>query len=132
MSNGTRARLTNPGQILGLSSAYWRSCTLHAAVRLDLFTEIGDQTVSGEDIAQTVHALDPDGLVLIHEFILDDAGTSPAFPALFSLNMLLGTNGGRSYTRGELEGMLSEAGVRDLHRLEFVGPTESRILAGRV
>ena len=44
--------------------------------------------------------------------------------------MLLGTPGERSYTRGELEDMLTEAGVGDLRMLEFLGPPQSRILAG--
>jgi SAM-dependent methyltransferase len=83
-------------------------------------------------IRKTVDALDEGGLVLIHEFILDSTGTKPLFPALFSLNMLITAPGGRSYTHKELEDMLTEAGVRDLRMLDFVGPTESRILAGTV
>jgi hypothetical protein len=83
-------------------------------------------------IRKTVDALNADGLILIHEFILDSSGTQPLFPALFSLNMLITAPGGRSYTRTELESMLTEAGVRDIRLLDFVGPTESRILAGRV
>ena len=67
-----------------------------------------------------------------NEFILDEDGTSPTFPALFSLNMLLATNGGRSYTRAQLAAMLGEAGVREVRLLDFLGPTESRILAGVV
>lgn len=83
-------------------------------------------------IAKAVAALDPGGLIMIHEFILDDEKTSPLFPALFSLNMLAGTPEGRSYSRTELEGMLAAAGVRDLQILPFRGPSESRILAGVV
>jgi SAM-dependent methyltransferase len=82
-------------------------------------------------VQKAVGALNEDGLILIHEFILDEAGTSPLFPALFSLNMLITAPGGRSYTRAELEEMLTEAGVHELHLLDFSGPTESRILAGR-
>ena len=70
--------------------------------------------------------------MLVHEFVLDADGTGPLFPALFSLNMLVGTPGGRSYTRGELEDMLTGAGVGGLRLLEFMGPTQSRILAGTV
>ena len=69
---------------------------------------------------------------MIHEFILDDDKTSPPFPALFSLNMLTGTPEGRSYSRGELEMMLAEAGVGKIEMLPFQGPTESRILRGTV
>jgi hypothetical protein len=83
-------------------------------------------------IEKTVGALDPGGLIMIHEFILDEDKTAPLFPALFSLNMLTGTDEGRSYSRLELEGMLTGAGVGDLRLLPIQGPTESRILAGTV
>ena len=46
--------------------------------------------------------------------------------------MLITAPGGRSYLRKELEDMLAEAGVRDLHMLDYLGPTESRILVGTV
>lgn len=83
-------------------------------------------------IRSTVDALTDNGLLLIHEFVLDNSGTKPLFPALFSLNMLITAPGGRSYTRGELESMLTEAGARDIRMLDFSGPTQSRILAGTV
>jgi len=83
-----------------------------------------------EIVARAVAALEPGGLIMIHEFILDEDGTTPPFPALFSLNMLTGTDGGRSYTKDELEGMLTAAGVEDVKILPFRGPTESRVLAG--
>jgi hypothetical protein len=83
-------------------------------------------------LKKTVASLEPGGLILIHDFILDDGKTAPLFPALFSLNMLCGTTEGRSYSRPELEEMLAGAGVRDLQLLPFKGPTESRIIAGIV
>ena len=52
--------------------------------------------------------------------------------ALFSLNMPLATLRGRAYTEAEAEDKLTAAGVGDLRMLEFVGPTQSRILAGAV
>jgi SAM-dependent methyltransferase len=83
-------------------------------------------------VAKAARALEPGGLILVHEFILDDARTSPLFPALFSLNMLAGTPEGRSYSVTELSVMLAEAGARNVRLLPFKGPTESRILAGTV
>ena len=41
----------NPGQLLELSGYFWRTCTLHAAVKLDIFTAIGDQEFASEEIA---------------------------------------------------------------------------------
>jgi SAM-dependent methyltransferase len=83
-------------------------------------------------IEKTVDALEPGGLLLVHEFILDEDKAGPLFPALFSLNMLSGTPAGRSYSRSELEAMLEMAGVGSLQVLPFRGPTESRIICGTI
>ena len=61
-------------------------------------------------IARAVAALAPGGLILIHEFILENSRDAPEFPALFSLNMLLGTAGGQAYAEGRLREMMSAAG----------------------
>ncbi len=82
-------------------------------------------------IKRAVDALKPGGQIFIHEFILDDGGDSPLFPALFSLNMFLGTPSGQSYTEKELRDMLTAQGVGEICRLDFKGPTESGILVGR-
>lgn len=82
-------------------------------------------------IARTVAALQPGGLLLVHDFILDDSKDGPEFPALFSLNMLLAGNGGRSYSEREIRDMLGKAGVGDITRYQFRAPNDSAILAGR-
>ena len=81
-------------------------------------------------IQKAVSALRPDGMIIIHEFILDNTKDSPLFPALFSLNMLLGTPGGQSYSEQELAAMLEKAGVKRIKRHPFKGPTDSGILIG--
>ncbi len=83
-------------------------------------------------IARAAGALKPGGLLLVHEFILDDSGDAPPFATLFSLNMLLGTEGGQSYTEGQIRRMLADAGGRDIRRLDFRGPTDSGILCATV
>ena len=83
-------------------------------------------------VALAAAALPPGGLLLIHEFILEDDGAGPVFPALFSLNMLLGTEGGQSYTNRELSDMLRQAGCREVRRLPMRGPNDSGVLAGVV
>jgi hypothetical protein len=82
-------------------------------------------------INRTAAALGSGGLMLIHEFFLDDSMASPLFPALFSLNMLLG-NDGRSYSEREIREMMGAAGVRAIVRLPFRGPNDSGILQGIV
>ena len=80
-------------------------------------------------IEKTVKALEPGGLILIHDFILNETLDGPVFPALFSMNMLLNNNG-RSYSEKEISELLSQAGARNIHRLDFQGPNDSAILCG--
>jgi hypothetical protein len=83
-------------------------------------------------IAKAARALAPGGMILIHEFILDDTLDGPLSPALFSLNMLVGTARGRSYGEGEIREMMTAAGLRDIRRLSFRSRTDSGILAGEI
>ncbi len=46
----------NPGSLMGLSGQYWQTCTLHAAVKLDIFTVIGDSAMTGKMIAEKIGA----------------------------------------------------------------------------
>ena len=81
-------------------------------------------------IDKAVGALQPGGTIIVHEFILDDRSGGPLFPALFSLNMLLGTAGGQAYSEKEIRDMLAGAGVREIRRLPFRGPNDSGLIVG--
>ena len=81
-------------------------------------------------ILKTVERLVPGGLILIHEFLLNENMDGPLFPALFALNMLQGTERGQSYSEGQVREMLQAAGIIDIQRLPYSGPTESGILQG--
>lgn len=83
-------------------------------------------------LAKAMAALDPGGLILVQEFILDDTLDGPVFPALFSLNMLLGTPNGQAYSQGELVAMLETAGARDVKRLPLDLPNGAGVIAGVV
>lgn len=76
--------------------------------------------------------LNPGGMMIIHDFILEDTMDKPLFPALFSLNMLLGTTGGQSYSETQIKEMLLSANAVKIDRLPFVGPTESGILIAKI
>jgi SAM-dependent methyltransferase len=82
-------------------------------------------------IQKTAAALKPGGLILIHEFFLNDTMDGPLFPTLFSMNMLL-HNYGRSYSEKEVSEMMRQAGAQNIHRLDFQGPNDSTILSGTV
>ena len=81
-------------------------------------------------IKKTVAALEPGGLILIHDFILNDSKDGPEFPALFALNMLLGTENGRSYSQAEVFEMLGQAGVVDITHHAFRTPNDSSVISG--
>ena len=65
-------------------------------------------------LGKTHDALAPRGWIAIHEFALNEDRASPVPGALFSVNMLVNTSGGRSYTRKEMKGWLTKAGFRKI------------------
>lgn len=83
-------------------------------------------------IAKTVGALQPGGMIIIHDFILNNSLDGPLFATLFSLNMLLGTRGGRAYSEQQIMKMMSEAGVRSIRRIPVQVPNDSGIISGTV
>ncbi len=70
-------------------------------------------------LAKAAGALAPGGSLWVQEFIVEPGGHP--FPALFSLNMLLLTEEGQSYTRDELARFLTQAG---LGQVEYLGPVQ--------
>ncbi len=82
-------------------------------------------------IEKAVSVLQKGGSLFVHDFILDDNSDGPLFPAIFSLNMLVNTKEGRSYTESQIRTMLSEAGLYDIIRLPYRGPNESSVLVAR-
>jgi len=109
-------------EIEGVYDVAWLSQILHGEGPEDC-RKIIDKAVS---------ALEPGGMILIHEFILNDTMDSPLFPALFSLNMLLGTHGGQSYSQQQLMDMLADLGVREIKRIFIDSPNDSGIIKGSV
>ncbi|TYT73969.1 methyltransferase [Desulfobotulus mexicanus] len=81
-------------------------------------------------VVKAMSALKPGGRIFIHDFILEDLRTAPLFAALFSINMLVATDGGQSYSESEIREMLENAGASEIRRLPYKGPTESGILMG--
>ena len=109
-------------QIEGTYDVVWISHILH-----------GD---SPEDckriVKKAARVLEPGGMMIIHDFILNNEKDGPLFPALFSLNMLLGTQGGQAYSEDEIEEMMRLAGMENIYRTPYVGPMTSGIMVGRL
>lgn len=83
-------------------------------------------------VRKAAGALVTGGLLLVQEFILDDDRLGPPHPALFGLNMLVGTPDGQSYSGAELAAMLTAAGAGDVHRLPVELPNGAGIIVGTV
>jgi SAM-dependent methyltransferase len=82
-------------------------------------------------LRMAVEAMNPGGILMVQEFVLADAKDGPSFPALFSLNMLMGTGDGQSYSERELLDMMTEAGLTDVHRLKLELPNGAGVIHGR-
>jgi SAM-dependent methyltransferase len=100
----------------------WLSHVLHSA---------GPATCAAV-LKKAVSTMEPGGMILVQEFILDDTLDAPLFPALFSLNMLIGTPDGQAYCEKDLLDMLGAAGVTDLRRIPLQLPSGAGVIAGTV
>jgi len=68
-------------------------------------------------------ALVPKGRVVIQDFILEPDKTAPKSAALFALNMLVGTQGGSTYSEAEYAAWLTEVGFEDVRHVRLPGPS---------
>ncbi len=75
-------------------------------------------------------ALAPQGRMAVQDFILDPGKTGPKHAALFSVNMLVGTDAGTSYSEPEYSSWMKEAGCSEIHRIDMVGPSD--LIIGQV
>ena len=61
-------------------------------------------------------ALNNSGIVIINDFIMNDDRTQPYHGAIFSLNMLVGTENGDTYTENEMTDWFKSAGFSKIER----------------
>jgi SAM-dependent methyltransferase len=89
-------------EIPGAYDAVFLSSVIHSlgdGDALALFTRLAPHVSKG-------------GRMLIRDFYLNEERTGPEWPAVFSINMLVQTDGGRSYTVSETESLLNRAGFK--------------------
>ena len=67
------------------------------------------------------------GRVVIQDFLLHPDKTEPKFAALFSLNMLVGTPSGASYSEAEYGEWMRGAGLTEIRRVKMAGPADLMI-----
>ncbi len=69
-------------------------------------------------------ALAPKGRLVVQDFILNPDKTGPQQAALFSLNMLVSTDSGASYSEGEYTRWMKAAGFTEVRRIDLPGPSD--------
>ena len=75
-------------------------------------------------LQKSFDSLIPGGLVVVHEGLISDDGTSPLRAVLFSLNMLVNTGEGQSYSGAEIMSLMEAVGFiepRVVHLPEIAG-----------
>jgi cyclopropane fatty-acyl-phospholipid synthase-like methyltransferase len=75
-------------------------------------------------------ALAPRGRMAVQDFILQPDKTQPTHAALFSVNMLVGTDGGACYSEPEYIDWMKEAGFNGVRRIHMPGPSD--LIVGQV
>jgi (2Fe-2S) ferredoxin/predicted O-methyltransferase YrrM len=69
-------------------------------------------------------ALAPGGRLVVQDFILNPDKASPQFAALFSINMLVATEFGASYSEAEYTNWLKQADFASVERVNLPGPSD--------
>ncbi len=69
-------------------------------------------------------SLAPKGRLAVQDFILNPTKTGPQHAALFSLNMLVGTEAGASYSELDYTKWMKEAGFANVSRINLPGPSD--------
>ncbi len=69
-------------------------------------------------------ALAPNGRLVVQDFILNADKTGPQQAALFSLNMLVATEAGASYSEPEYTRWMKDAGFGEVYRIKLTGPSD--------
>ncbi|MFF0484923.1 methyltransferase [Streptomyces sp. NPDC004435] len=83
-------------------------------------------------LAKARTALPPGGAIIVIEHMLDDDLLGPAQAAIMGLNMIVETEGGRSYTPGDHAAALNAAGFTDIRTHPTDLPTGNYVLTATV
>lgn len=79
-------------------------------------------------LQKTYDSLTSGGLVVVHEGLIDEEGTSPLRAVLFSLNMLVNTGEGQSYSGAEIMGLMEAVGFIEPRVIPFPKPVRTSLV----
>ncbi len=118
-----RERLTKAGvigRVTLVAGDFYRD-ELPAGHDLALVSAIIHQNSTAQNLDlfnKVFRSLNPGGRILIRDHVMEPDRTHPKDGAIFAVNMLLGTPGGRTYTFEEIEEGLSQAGFAGIRLLK--------------
>jgi len=81
-------------------------------------------------LKKSYDSLIPGGLVVVREGLLDDEGTSPVGAVLFSLNMLVNTGEGQSYSGKEIMDLMLSVGFAQTRVISLPTTARSSLVIG--
>ncbi len=135
-------------EVVPLTAEYVRQAGVSTQVRLRPGDMLQDEFGSGydiimlnaichmfseeqnRDIFRRAHkALAPNGRLVVQDFILNSDKAGPQHAALLSLNMLVATDAGASYSKSEYAAWMKAAGFPEVSRINLPGP--SGLIVGR-
>jgi hypothetical protein len=70
-------------------------------------------------ITKCFNSLNKNGRIVIQDWIMNNDRTQPTVGAIFAINMLVGTEAGDCFTEQEVTEMLTDAGFKNISRIEF-------------
>jgi predicted O-methyltransferase YrrM len=79
---------------------------------------------------KSLAALNPGGLVIVQEQLLNDEKSGPALAALIGVNQLLHTPGGAAYSGEEMAEWMEEVGFAKVQRVSMPSPSPFTVLKG--
>jgi (2Fe-2S) ferredoxin/SAM-dependent methyltransferase len=141
-SPAVRCEILDIPEVVPLTGEYVSQAGVSAQVRLRAGDMLQDDFGSGYDIImlnaichmfseeqnrdlfrRARQALAPNGRLVVQDFILNPEKTGPQHAALFSLNMLVSTDAGASYSEVEYTRWLKDAGFTEVSRIALPGPS---------
>lgn len=84
---------------------------------------------SAKLIRKSARALKPGGMLLIGEFVPNDARTGPVLPLVFGINMLVNTEEGDVFTMKQYRAWMTAAGLARIRKLRL-GPDGPDVIVG--
>ncbi len=142
-STDVRCEILDVPEVVPLTAEYVRNAGASSQITIRAGDMLRDDLGSGYDVImlnaichmfseeqnrdiflRAHQALAPKGRLVVQDFILNPDKTGPQHAALFSLNMLVNTDAGASYSEPEYTEWMKAAGFSDVQRISLAGPSD--------